>query len=94
MKDQIDNLRRLTGMHSAIDAIYGLHNSRAWGRLREAYIRDTPYYTHLPEQLRNKRFRDAIAQRNIGCWVFDEAHCLSKWGTTSVLTPLCGPFYS
>jgi len=22
----------------------------------------------------------AIKQREVGCWVFDEAHCLSKWG--------------
>ena len=33
-----------------------------------------------PEQLRNKSFRDAIRQRQIGAWVMDEAHCLSKWG--------------
>ncbi len=33
-----------------------------------------------PEQLRNNSFRTAIRQRQIGCWVFDEAHCLSKWG--------------
>lgn len=33
-----------------------------------------------PEQLRNRGFRKAVQQREIGAWVLDEAHCLSKWG--------------
>ena len=33
-----------------------------------------------PEQLRNRSFRRALGQREIGAWVLDEAHCHSRWG--------------
>jgi ATP-dependent DNA helicase RecQ len=80
MKDQVDGLVRRTGTPFAA-ALYGLLTMPERGDvLRRIVLGDVALLYVSPEQLRNKSFRDAIAQREIGCWIFDEAHCLSKWG--------------
>ncbi len=80
MKDQVDGLAAKTGtMFSA--AIYGMLTPPERGEILERVrLGDIAILYISPEQLRNKSLADAISQREIGCWVFDEAHCLSKWG--------------
>jgi len=41
---------------------------------------ETAILLMAPEQLRSRSVRRALEQREIGAWVLDEAHCLSKWG--------------
>jgi ATP-dependent DNA helicase RecQ len=79
MRDQIENLRKRTDTPAA--ALYGLltplERSRVLREIAEGAV--TILYV-APEQFRNRSFRRAVCQRQIGGWVFDEAHCLSKWG--------------
>ncbi len=80
MKDQVDNLRSRTGTPAAV-ALYGMLTPPRRGEvLRMIRMGDAGILYVSPEQLRNRSFRGAIREREIGCWVFDEAHCLSKWG--------------
>ncbi|MGR9043680.1 MAG: RecQ family ATP-dependent DNA helicase [Gammaproteobacteria bacterium] len=80
MKDQVDNLRNKTGAPSAA-ALYGLLTAPERGEVLKAIqMGDVAILYVSPEQLRNLGFQKAIEHREIGCWVFDEAHCLSKWG--------------
>jgi ATP-dependent DNA helicase RecQ len=82
MKDQVDQLARrvpaalgcaaaLNGLLSPLERREVLHRI-AMGDVSLLYV--------APEQLRSKSFVQAVRQREIGAWVFDEAHCLSKWG--------------
>ena len=80
MKDQVDNLRNKTGAPNAA-ALNGMLTAPERGEvLQGIQFGDIALLYVSPEQLRNLSFQKAIEYREIGCWVFDEAHCLSKWG--------------
>lgn len=80
MKDQVDNLRERTGV-TEVAAVYGLLTPPERGAvLEQVRMGDIGLLYLSPEQLRNRTVVEALSHREIGCWVFDEAHCLSKWG--------------
>jgi ATP-dependent DNA helicase RecQ len=80
MKDQVDNLVRKTGTTASF-ALYGMLTPPERGEVLERVrLGDAAMLYVSPEQLRNASFRGVLETREIGCWVFDEAHCLSKWG--------------
>ena len=80
MKDQVDNLVANTGTPFAA-AIYGMLTPPERGEVIERVrLGDIALLYISPEQLRSRTVRQVLTQREIGCWVFDEAHCLSKWG--------------
>ena len=79
MKDQVDNLVR-RGIYCAV-ALNGLLTPpERRSALEKIQLGDAGIVLVSPEQFRNKSFIDAIRWREIAAWVFDEAHCLSKWG--------------
>ena len=79
MADQVAGLEA-KGVSSCV-TINGMlsmpERSEALDRIR---LGDAGIVIASPEQLRNVSFRHALNQREIGGWVLDEAHCLSKWG--------------
>lgn len=79
MEDQVKGLRErgIEGC-AAINGLLSMpERADVLDRLR---LGEVSILLIAPEQLRNKSVRKALAQRDIGAWIFDEAHCLSKWG--------------
>ncbi len=79
MADQVAGLER-QGIDCAV-TVNGLlslpERKEALDRVR---LGDAGILLIAPEQLRSVAVRSALAQREIGAWVLDEAHCLSRWG--------------
>lgn len=79
MADQIAGLeaRGITSC-KAINGLLSMpERADAFNRVR---LGDVGILIVSPEQLRNRALRRVLSQREIGAWVLDEAHCISKWG--------------
>ena len=79
MKDQVDGLEaRGIGACVAVNGLLSMpERADALDRVR---LGDAGILIISPEQLRARTLRRALDQREIGAWVLDEAHCLSRWG--------------
>lgn len=80
MKDQVDNLNRVTGTETAAAINGSLTLPERGAMMDKVRLGDIGILYLSPEQLRNYSVAQLIKSRLVGCWVFDEAHCLSKWG--------------
>lgn len=79
MKDQVDNLVA-AGVQCAVTINGLLTPLERRAALDKIRLGDAGIVLVSPEQFRSRTFCDAIRFRQIATWVFDEAHCLSKWG--------------
>ena len=79
MADQVAGLEaRGIGSCVAINGLLSMpERADALDRVR---LGDAGILLVSPEQLRSVALRRVLGQREIGAWVLDEAHCLSKWG--------------
>lgn len=79
MKDQVDNLeaRGVTCAGYLNNLLNPLERRAMLDKLR---LGDLGLIFVAPEQFRSTAFANALKHREVGAWVFDEAHCLSKWG--------------
>ena len=79
MKDQVDNLWP-AGVSCAVTInglLTPLERHRDIDKIR---LGDAGIVLVSPEQFRSHTYTEVIRMREIATWVFDEAHCLSKWG--------------
>jgi ATP-dependent DNA helicase RecQ len=79
MADQVQGMAR-AGISSAVTVNGMLSTPERQDALDRVRMGEAAMLLISPEQLRSNSVRSVLAQREIGLWVLDEAHCVSKWG--------------
>ncbi len=79
MADQVAGMER-SGISSAVTVNGMLSLPERQDALDKVRMGEAAMLLISPEQLRSVSVRSVLAQREIGLWVLDEAHCVSKWG--------------
>ncbi len=79
MADQVQGLAR-AGISSAVTVNGMLSLPERHDALEKVRMGDAAILLISPEQLRSRSIRTVLQQREVGLWVLDEAHCVSKWG--------------
>ncbi len=79
MSDQVAGLQRV-GVSSAVTVNGMLSVTERQNALDLVRMGDASMLIISPEQLRSISVRSVLRQREVGLWVLDEAHCVSKWG--------------
>ena len=79
MADQVAGLEA-RGIFSCVTVNGLLSMPERADALERVRLGDAGILLVSPEQLRSVSLRRALEQREIGAWVLDEAHCLSRWG--------------
>lgn len=79
MADQVQGMAR-AGIASAVTINGQLSMPERQDALDKVRMGDASMLLISPEQLRGVSVRSVLKQREVGLWVLDEAHCVSKWG--------------